>query len=163
MTRRYLAVGLVWVVGGCTSSTASPSGGAETADSAVEASTLTATGDGAANPANRSEVTPPQSTESTTANAADSTSESEPLTGDTVTAASNDAGATGVVSCDPRKVVCKLNEPTCEYGYVRRIIDGCYGECVRIDDCVCSGADACPQRERYTCNNSRQRCTPYLN
>lgn len=73
-----------------------------------------------------------------------------------------DAGATGL-TCDPRKLVCKRAAPSCEFGYVPRIIDGCYGECVRVDECPCDGPDACPDRDRYTCNNSRQRCTPYLN
>lgn len=83
-------------------------------------------------------------------------------TSDVATSATNDAGDQVAVSCDVRKLTCKRAEPSCDYGYVPRIVAGCYAECVRIDDCVCNGPDACPQHERYTCNNSRQRCTPYL-
>lgn len=91
-----------------------------------------------------------------------STSSSASQTSGDATSGDDDAGTRSNVSCDVRKLTCKRAEPSCDYGYVPRIIDGCYAECVRIDDCVCNGADACPQPERYTCNNSRQRCTPYL-
>lgn len=74
-----------------------------------------------------------------------------------------DAGADRAISCDPRKLVCRRAEPACDYGFVPRIVEGCYGDCVAIDTCVCDGPEACPHEERYTCNNSRQRCTPYLN
>lgn len=74
-----------------------------------------------------------------------------------------DAGPQDDVSCDPRKVVCKAAEPRCDYGFVPRIVNGCYDNCVAIDTCVCDRPEACPQQERYTCNNSRRRCTPYLN
>lgn len=74
-----------------------------------------------------------------------------------------DAGQSQAVSCDPRSLRCRRAEPTCEFGFAPRIVDGCYAECVAIDRCVCDGPEACPQSERHTCNNSRQRCTPYLN
>jgi hypothetical protein len=91
-----------------------------------------------------------------------SSASSEALTSDALSSAGTDGGVSSDVSCDVRRLTCKRAAPACDYGYVPRIIDNCYAECVRIDDCVCSGADACPERERYTCNNSRQRCTPYL-
>lgn len=92
-----------------------------------------------------------------------STSAAAPSSSEHATSAMDDAGVAFGITCDVRKLTCKRAAPTCDYGYVPRIVDGCYAECVRIDDCVCNGADACPQHERYTCNNSRQRCTPYLN
>ena len=90
------------------------------------------------------------------------------LTLDTGTDASTthdagDGGTPKVVNCDPRDVVCRRVEPACEYGFVPRIVDRCFGDCVAIDTCTCDGPEACPQSESYTCNNSRQRCTPYLN
>lgn len=90
------------------------------------------------------------------------TSPSAPQTTNHPTGTGDDAGADATVSCDTRKLRCRRAEPSCDEGYVPRIIDGCYAECVPIDDCECNEPDACPQNERYTCNNSSQRCTPYL-
>lgn len=72
-------------------------------------------------------------------------------------------GGQGTVSCDQRNVLCKRLAPNCDFGFVPRVVNNCYGECVAIDACVCDEPQACPYEERYTCNNSRSRCTPYLN
>lgn len=74
---------------------------------------------------------------------------------------SHDAGEDGV-RCDTRKLTCKRAAPACDFGYVPRIIDGCYGDCVAVETCICSGPEECPDPGQYTCNNSRDRCTPYL-
>lgn len=81
----------------------------------------------------------------------------------TTDGAQDDTDAGRKISCDPRQLTCRRAAPTCDYGFVPRIVNGCYGECVAIDTCVCDGPEACPNEDRYTCNNSRQRCTPYLN
>jgi hypothetical protein len=159
MVRRYLALVLFGALGGCSANAGSSSGEPETADSvAVEtihsSSELTAS----SHPSASTGETP-------SADGAASTPDSStgPLVESNPSNAAADSGASDVVSCDPRKLLCKRAAPTCDYGFVPRIVDGCYGECVRVDDCVCNGPDACPEHERYTCNNSRQRCTPYLN
>lgn len=86
------------------------------------------------------------------------------LTSDTQSSTpSDDTGQFEGYTCDQRQVTCRLQPPRCDFGFVPRVKDGCYTTCVRVDDCVCEGADACPDRNQYTCNLSRQRCTPYLN
>jgi hypothetical protein len=67
-----------------------------------------------------------------------------------------------LVSCDTRALRCRRLAPTCPEGQVPRIVDTCYGECVDIDSCECDGPDACPDPDRFTCINSRQRCSYYL-
>lgn len=71
--------------------------------------------------------------------------------------------AADVVSCDRRPLSCRRAEPVCGEGEVPRIIGNCFGECVRIDACVCSEAADCPFEEMYTCHRFRQRCGPYVN
>lgn len=71
--------------------------------------------------------------------------------------------ASDVVSCDRRLLSCRRAEPVCGQDEVPRIIGNCFGECVRIDECVCSEAADCPFEETYTCHRFRQRCGPYVN
>jgi hypothetical protein len=89
---------------------------------------------------------------------------SSPLTSDTHPPPfPDDSSEPEAHTCDPRQVTCRLQPPPCDFGFVPGVKDGCYSECVPVDECVCDEADACPDRDRYTCNLSRQRCTPYLN
>ena len=162
MIRRCFFLGLVWAAGGCTANAGGSPGEPDTADAVAE-STSPDNGASSASPANATtsadsdHVNSLDDVEGTAGASATSTSES-----DVNASAGQSLDAGDVVSCDVRKVLCKRAEPTCDYGYVPRIVDGCYADCVRVDECVCNGPDACPQNERYTCNNSRQRCTPYL-
>jgi hypothetical protein len=66
------------------------------------------------------------------------------------------------LSCDPRMLRCRRAAPTCREGTVPEIIDGCYGECVPIDQCVCDSPEACPNPNEFTCINSTGRCSYYL-
>jgi hypothetical protein len=75
--------------------------------------------------------------------------------------AGGDAGAAGV-SCDARDVVCRAAAPVCAEFEVPSVEGQCWGACVAVDLCVCSGPDDCPEPETYTCHNFRQRCGPYL-
>lgn len=110
---------------------------------------------------------PDSATGSTTHNPAPIPAETTSLDADTktntasTTPESHDAGMDGV-RCDTRKLTCKRAAPACDFGYVPRIIDGCYGDCVAVETCICSGPEECPDNGQYTCNNSRDRCTPYL-
>jgi hypothetical protein len=67
------------------------------------------------------------------------------------------------VSCDARCVLCRAATPECDEGSVPSVRDTCWGPCVPIDWCVCSGPEFCPNEETYTCHNSAGRCGPYLN
>ncbi len=67
------------------------------------------------------------------------------------------------VSCDRRELRCKRAELPCPEGEVREIVDGCYGECVAIDRCVCDEQDACPDSSQYACHMHSGRCGPYVN
>jgi hypothetical protein len=57
---------------------------------------------------------------------------------------------------------CRRAEPVCPEGQVPQIIDGCYGDCVRIDQCVCEVVEACPRPEEFTCIGATNRCSYYL-
>lgn len=152
-------------LGGCTANAGGSPGEPSTADSVTEGA-LDSTSGGTTSSQPLESTSAPTSSPSDGSVAAPTSSAEPPLesgTGGEGDTNSDDVESSDVISCDPRKVVCKRAQPSCDYGFVPRIVDGCYGECVRIDDCVCDGADACPEHERYTCNNSRQRCTPYLN
>jgi len=70
--------------------------------------------------------------------------------------------AGGQVSCDPRSVLCKRATPKCPEGTVPSVVGSCYGDCVPIEQCACTEADACPLRDFYTCHMSAKHCTPYL-
>ncbi len=164
MVRQSLWVCVFWAVGGCATNAENAPAVPDAAGAIAENTT--------SHDSETAETTKPDTSRGdvsvdgsslTNDTSVSSTSGSAPLTAVDATMAGDDAGVVSGISCDVRKLTCKRAEPSCDYGYVPRIVDGCYAECVRIDDCVCSGADACPQHERYTCNNSRQRCTPYLN
>ncbi|UJR85064.1 hypothetical protein [Sandaracinus amylolyticus] len=71
-------------------------------------------------------------------------------------------GECGATSCDRRDVRCRAVEPTCPEGQVASVVAQCWGPCVAIDECSCTEADACPNRDQYTCHMHRQRCGPYL-
>jgi hypothetical protein len=64
--------------------------------------------------------------------------------------------------CDPRKVLCKIATPDCPFGYVPSVSGSCYGPCVPVDSCVCSGPEQCPDSNQYTCHMSAGRCGPYV-
>jgi hypothetical protein len=68
----------------------------------------------------------------------------------------------GLVDCDPKKVLCKRTPPTCAGFTVPEVVDGCYGECVKIERCACSSANQCPDPGQFTCW-SKQHCGPFVN
>ncbi|HEX2736230.1 MAG TPA: hypothetical protein VHM70_31730 [Polyangiaceae bacterium] len=70
--------------------------------------------------------------------------------------------ASAVTECDPHRVTCKRLQPTCSDGQVPRVVNSCWGECVAIDECVCSKPEQCPNDGLYTCRNDLKRCTYYL-
>jgi hypothetical protein len=70
--------------------------------------------------------------------------------------------ASGRVSCDPRSVLCRRAPPICDEGEVPSVVGRCYGECVPIEQCGCTGPEACPFPETYTCFLDRQHCGPYV-
>jgi hypothetical protein len=73
------------------------------------------------------------------------------------------AGASsGLLECDPSKVLCKRTAPQCVFGEVPQVLDGCYGECVKVDSCACATAAQCPQPDQYTCW-SKRHCGPFVN
>jgi hypothetical protein len=80
-----------------------------------------------------------------------------------VSVAKKGACATGGTNCDRRGLLCRRAEPVCPEGQVAAIVDSCFGECVRIDQCVCSEADACPSPDKYTCHRSAMHCDYYVN
>jgi hypothetical protein len=66
------------------------------------------------------------------------------------------------VSCDTRKIACRMVTPTCPAGQVPSVVDSCYGECVPIERCGCSGPNGgaeCP--EGTTCWGHLFACGPY--
>lgn len=121
--------------------------GGTTAPEVQDASTVADATTDAATDANR-----------TDANRTDANVTDAQLTDANVTDAASDA-----VSCDRRNVACRRAEPICPEGQVAEIIDQCFGECVPIDQCVCTEAADCPYEERFTCHLFRQRCGPYVN
>ena len=66
-------------------------------------------------------------------------------------------------TCDTTKVMCKRAPPECPEFQVPSVVDTCYGECVRIDECVCHSAAECPDSDKYACHMSAQHCGPYVN
>jgi hypothetical protein len=64
--------------------------------------------------------------------------------------------------CDPRKITCKRTAPECPELQVPSVDGNCYGECVDVNACQCTGPEACPLSEKYTCHMSAKHCTPYL-
>ena len=76
--------------------------------------------------------------------------------------ASNEGGgASGLVDCDPNKIVCKRAAPQCDDGEVPSVEGTCYGECVAVEQCACTRADQCPQPNEYTCWG-QQHCGPFV-
>ena len=67
----------------------------------------------------------------------------------------------GLLECNPSKVLCKRVAPQCVFGEVPQVVDGCYGECVKVDRCACSTAAQCPQPDQYTCWSQRH-CGPFV-
>ncbi len=80
-----------------------------------------------------------------------------------VSVAKDGACAVSSISCDRRRLTCRRAEPVCPEGQVAEIVGNCFGECVRIDECACNEAAACPQEEKYTCHRSAMHCGPYVN
>jgi hypothetical protein len=66
------------------------------------------------------------------------------------------------VSCDQRKVTCKMMTPLCGEGEFPSVVGTCWDACVKVDRCMCTTAEECPISAQYTCHLSRQRCGPYL-
>lgn len=64
--------------------------------------------------------------------------------------------------CDPRKLRCRRAAPHCAEGQVPSVAGSCFGECVPIEACRCTGPQECPLHEQYTCLLSARHCTPYL-
>jgi hypothetical protein len=77
-------------------------------------------------------------------------------------APSGGAANDGLVDCDPQKVLCKRTPPTCAGFTVPEVVDGCYGECVKVERCACSSASQCPDPGQFTCW-SKQHCGPFVN
>lgn len=80
-----------------------------------------------------------------------------------VSVATKGACAVKGTSCDRRPLTCRRAEPLCPEGQVVAIVGNCFGDCVPIEQCACSEADACPQPEKYTCHRSAMHCGPYVN
>lgn len=70
-------------------------------------------------------------------------------------------GAEGLVDCDERKVTCRRARPTCGTFEVPTVDGSCYGECVKIERCACSGPEECPDSNQFTCW-SKTHCGPYV-
>lgn len=71
------------------------------------------------------------------------------------------AGDPGLVSCDLRKVACKIAQPSCPENQVPSVAGACFGPCVPIESCACAAAEECPFSDRYTCWQ-RTHCGPYV-
>jgi hypothetical protein len=69
----------------------------------------------------------------------------------------------GELNCDERDVLCKRARPNCPEGQVPAVVESCWGTCTKLSECVCHAADECPERGRYVCHMSAQRCGPYVN
>jgi hypothetical protein len=91
--------------------------------------------------------------------------ESSAVAGNTSTGgqSAGSAGTSPVLhECDPSKVLCKRIAPQCVFGEAPQVVNGCYGECIKIDRCACSTAAQCPQPDQYTCW-SKSHCGPFVN
>ena len=73
-----------------------------------------------------------------------------------------DPAPSGEISCDPRKILCKRAAPSCGQFEVPSVEGSCYGPCVSIEACPCTGPEQCPDSNQYTCHMSAKHCTPYL-
>lgn len=81
--------------------------------------------------------------------------------GSASTSGGSGGGASGLVDCDLRKVVCRIAVPECPQNQVPSVNGTCYGPCVPIDSCACTVAADCPYNEEYTCWR-RTHCGPYV-
>ncbi|HKP59473.1 MAG TPA: hypothetical protein VJV78_22275 [Polyangiales bacterium] len=72
------------------------------------------------------------------------------------------ADASTSLSCDPRKILCKRAAPECPSMQVPSVDGSCYGPCVPVEQCPCSGPSECPDSDHYTCHMSAAHCGPYL-
>ena len=70
--------------------------------------------------------------------------------------------ADAAVSCDPRKILCKRVAPECPEMQVPSVEGSCYGPCVPVEQCPCSGPTECPDADHYTCHMSAHHCGPYV-
>jgi hypothetical protein len=70
-------------------------------------------------------------------------------------------GADPLVDCDERKVTCRRAPPPCGTFEVPAVDGACYGECVKIERCACSGPEQCPDSNQFTCW-SKTHCGPYV-
>jgi hypothetical protein len=71
-------------------------------------------------------------------------------------------GTSGLVDCDPRKVVCRRVAPVCDPGEVPSVQGTCYGACVGVEQCACDEAADCPAPDEYTCHRSARHCGPFV-
>jgi hypothetical protein len=67
------------------------------------------------------------------------------------------------VSCDTSKILCKRSAPACPTGQVPSVEGTCYGQCVKIESCTCTGPADCPDPDHFTCHNNTKRCGPFVN
>lgn len=75
---------------------------------------------------------------------------------------STDASTPGAIDCDPRKILCKRIAPECPEGQVPSVSGSCYGDCVPLESCPCSGPEQCPNPDTGTCHMSAGHCGPYV-
>jgi hypothetical protein len=73
-----------------------------------------------------------------------------------------EAGAGGGEGIRCTGALCRRAPPTCPTFQVPSVVGTCFGDCVPIESCPCSGPDDCPDRNQYTCHMSEQHCTPHL-
>ena len=73
-----------------------------------------------------------------------------------------DGGRAELHDCDLDKVACEAATPSCPEGEVPSVHGICYGPCVGIEQCECSGPEDCPEPEQYTCWLSAGHCGPYV-
>ncbi|HRC58328.1 MAG TPA: hypothetical protein PKU97_20530, partial [Kofleriaceae bacterium] len=67
----------------------------------------------------------------------------------------------GLLDCDPGKIMCRRMAPACPQGQVPSVSGSCYGPCVAIERCACSAAAQCPQPDQHTCWRE-QHCGPFV-
>jgi hypothetical protein len=75
---------------------------------------------------------------------------------------STDASTPGALDCDPRKILCKRVAPECPEGQVPSVSGSCYGDCVPLESCPCSGPEQCPNPDTGTCHMSAGHCGPFV-
>lgn len=80
----------------------------------------------------------------------------------TSVASEGECGGRAAADCDLRKVACDEAEPECAEGATASVSGVCYGPCVSIESCTCSGPEECPDPDHYTCHRSAGHCGPYV-